>query len=274
MIPRIGLLTPVKAALGAWLVDFRDQFQPDTPANAEWASRDAKAAMIFAPARMVDQVESMLSSWARNDNTGRAGSSGFSPVLFVAVAPDYTPTPGEAGRPMTDKLPIGFEDDTLRRSFRLRTISAEIRAQVVVVCSDILSASSIIGQLDLWATERQRFKAAYPFAGFSTEWPVVVQQGDRLGSATPVGEQMAILTLDLTMRATMPMFYGPAAGEPNDGNDPPGYPVVQDVTTQQFEVLGRPTDVDDDEWLAYLRSLRAATSSQVVLAPVREVQHA
>lgn len=260
--------------MGAWLVDFRAQFQPDTPANAEWAAREAAKAMVWAPARMVDQVESMLSSWARNDNSGRAGSSGFSPVMFVAMAADYTPTPGEAGRPMTDRLPFAFTDDTLRRSFRLRVISADIRAQVVAVCSDVLSASSMIGQLDLWATERQRFKAAYPFAGFSTDWPVVVQQGDRLGAATPVGEQVAILTLDLTLRASMPMFYGPAQDEPDDGNDPPGYPVLAGITTQQFDVLGRPTGVDDDEWLAYLRSLRASPRSEVVLAPVREVRHA
>ena len=75
MQPLIGLLTPHKEALGRWLVDFHAKFQPDTPQNAEWAQRESQKAMAWAPARMVDQVEEMLSTWKRNDNSGAPGTS-------------------------------------------------------------------------------------------------------------------------------------------------------------------------------------------------------
>lgn len=274
MNPAIGLLTPVKHAIGLWLSAWHAQVYPDTPAFVEWAGRATHEAMAFAPARMVDAVEDMLSSWARNDNSGAPGTSAYRPVVFVAVASDYTEPPGEAGRPLTDRLPFSFAADTLGRSFRIRTLSADLRAQVVVVAHEATTASSMMAQLCLWAVERQRFKSNYPFAGFTTEWPVIVLQADRLAIPTPLGEQVCVLSLDLTLRATMPMFYGPRDSDATDGNDPPGFAVVGQVDAVQGApdwLIGRPTGVSDAEWSAYLRLLsHSSRTSDVVLLPITE----
>ena len=85
MNPPIGLITPVKAALGGWLTEFYAAFQPDTAANVEWASRGVSKAMAWVPARMVDAVEDMLSSWRNNDNSGRAGTSAGTPGVLRRV---------------------------------------------------------------------------------------------------------------------------------------------------------------------------------------------
>lgn len=273
MIPRIGLFTPFKDGLGQWLVQFRAQFQPDTDATAEWAAREAKKAMVWAPARMVDQVEAMLSSWRNNDNSSKAGTAAFLPVLFAAVATDYTESPGEEGRPVTDMTPFAFPEDNRRRSFRLRMMSADLRVQLVVVASEALSAMSMMGQLAFWATERQRFKAIYPFAGFTSEWPVRILQSDRLAIPTPLGEQLSILSLDLIMRAAVPLFYGPRDDEANDGSSPdPGFAVVTQVTNQHNQTLGPPTGVSQEEWDAYaqLTAAHASRTSDVVLWPVKD----
>lgn len=276
MNPAIGLLTPVKAAIGQWLSAWHAQVYPDTPAFAEWAGRATHEAMAWAPARMVDSVEDMLSSWARNDNSGRPATSAYRPVVFIAVASDYTEPPGETGRPMTDRVPFSFAADDQRRSFRIRVLGADLRAQVVVVAHDAPTTSSMMAQLSLWTVERQRFKANYPFAGFSSEWPVTVLQADRMAITTPLGEQVSILSLDLTLRATMPMFYGPRDGEATDGNDPPGFPVVGEVNASQGQpdwLIGRPTGVSDAEWSAYLRLLsHSSRTSDVVLLPIQEGQ--
>jgi hypothetical protein len=252
MNPRIGLTTPVKAALGEWLVAFHGQAYPDTPAFAEWAARTPAQAMAWAPGRMVDQVSSMLSTWKRNDNSGRPATSAYLPVMFLAVAADYTETPGEAGRPLTDYMPVTLPGDTLERSFKVRVMQADLRAQVVAVASDPATAQSMMGQLCEWAKERRRFDATYGFIGFTSPWPVQILAADRLAVPTPEGEHVHILTLDLTVRAAMPMFYGPKPGDDTDGNDPPGFAVLNQIAELGHDpTLGPPSGVSVDEWRAF-----------------------
>lgn len=73
---------------------------------------------------------------------------------------------------------------------------------------------------------------------------------------TPIGEQLSILAVDLTLRATMPMFYGPKSGEPTDGNVPPGFPVVAEVAAAHAPTLRG--SLTDAEWRAYLSMSGAA----------------
>lgn len=269
MTPRIGRLTPVKAALGRWLEQFHAQFDPDTQANEEWAQRQAPLAMVFAPGRMVDQVELMLSSWRRNDNSGAPGTSAYLPILFVAVAPDYTETPGEHGRPLTDYMAVGFGTDTLRRSFLVRAMHVDLRAQIVVVAPNIDTAASMIGQLCHWCIERRRIFAPHEFAGFTSHWPVHVLPGDRMAITMPQGEHMTALSLDLTIRATLPQFKRPGPGEPNDGHDPAGYPVVQAVDNAHDMTLGPPTGVSAEEWAWFKSRVKWSDGpSQVGLHPL------
>lgn len=247
MFPRIGLLTPVKAAFGAWLTDFRvNEFQPDTQATAEWAQRTAGPSIGWAPARMVDSAEEMLSTWRRNTNDGKVPSSGFLPVVLVAVATDYTETPGEDGRPITDKIPFAFPDDPLQQSFALRLMRVDLRAQVVVVSTDAMSTQSIMGQLLLHIAARGRFDASYGFAGFTAAYPTRIVPSDRLAIPTPLGEQLSILAVDLNLRASIPLFYGQGteqAPEPfpvttGVGNEhDPATPPLPEVTAAQWEAF-------------------------------------
>lgn len=272
MTPRIGILTPPKAAFARWLEDWRAQVYADTNAIAEWQARDPYAnAVKWAPGRMVDAVEDMFSTYQREDNSGKAGRSAFLPVVFIAVAQEYTQSPSEAGRPLLDKLAIGFAADTLRRSFRIRSLSLDLRAQVVVLSPDVGSTMSLIAQLAQWADARRTFHSAYTFAGFTSDWPVQVIPSDRMALSTPLGEHVSAMALDLTLRVTVPQFYGPRSGEATDGNDPPGFPVVADVAIAAGDVMNRPSWVGDAEWLAYLRSLaNHSIKSDVVLMPLRE----
>lgn len=270
MSSAIGLLTPVKAAIGRWMVGFHQQFTPDTPALVEWAGRAPARALAWAPARMVDQVESMLSTWKRNDN-GESSTSAYLPVVFMAVASDYTETPGDHGRPLTDWLPISFDDDTLKRSFRVRVMHADLRAQVVMVAPESMSAMSLVGQLCHWAIGEPRMLAPFEFAGFTTQWPVRVMQADRLAIPTPVGEQLSILAVDLNFRISLPLFKGPAGSEATDGHEPPGYPVVQEVESGHDMTLGPPSGVTGDEWAAFAARARWADGPpRVGLYPVQE----
>ena len=253
MNPPIGLLTPVKAAIGEWVKDFHAQFYADTPAGVEWAARDPRQACAWVPGRMVDQAQSMLDSWKRNDNSGTPGQSAFLPTLLIAVAPDWTQTPGEAGRTVMDWTDFSFPDDTNAQTFKLRTMSADLRAQVLVVASEPLTAMSMIGQLCVWADSNRRMQAPFVFNGFVSRWPTVRIGADPMAIPTPLGEQITTLALDLTFRATMPMFKGPTGTEATDGRTPPGFPVLADVNSGHNMGLGPPTGVTAEEWAYFAR---------------------
>lgn len=247
MNPRIGLLTPVKIALGNWLGAFKTDFQPDTAAAAEWAQREQRLAMAMVPGRMVDQVEEMLSSWRTNNNSGNPSTSAYIPVLLAALAPDYTESPAEHGRPLTDKLPFSFPGDTGHRAFKARVLHLDIRAQVVVVASEPATATSIVAQLSMWSVHVPTFHADFTFAGQTTQWPVKVLSADRIGIPTPVGEQLCILAVDYTLRASTPLFYG--AGTAVDNEVP--FPVAETIETRHNPAVERPEGVSAEEWQAF-----------------------
>jgi len=249
MDPAIGLLTPVKVALGHWFGGFYADYQPDTAAGVEWAARGMARAMAWCPARMVDSVEEMLSSWRVNDNSGKTPTSAFQPTVLVAMANEYTETPGEGGRPITDRIPVELPGDASGRSLRLRLMGADLRAQVVVVANEPLTAQSIIAQLCMWATARREFSADYTFVGITTPWPVQVLAADRMAVSSPVGEQLTILTVDLTLRASIPLFYGNGGAAAN----PTGFPVVAAVAGTHNPKQAAPADVSAADWAALRR---------------------
>lgn len=275
-----GRLTPVKIAAARWLGDFYAQYRPDTRAGSEWAQRGASTAMVFVPGRMVDQVEEMLSSWRGNDNSGKAGTSSFGPILFLAVAQDYTDTPGGDSRPQLEPLSVVLPGDPLQRVFQVEQIQADIRAQVVVVASESATAHSIMSQLARWEKRRQTFRASYTFAGVATDWPVQVVQADRMAVPTPVGEHLCILGLDLTLRASMPLFSAPAGGsDDSDGQgsgtaeDPNGIRLASEIESGHVATVSPPDGVSPEDWAAFLRLSGLAPGSggapNVILHPVQ-----
>jgi hypothetical protein len=269
----VALLTPVKAAFAVWMKSFYDQFQPDTQQNQEWAARGFATACVWAPGRMVDQVEKMLSTWARNDNSTAGNSqTGFLPVLFMAAAHEWIETPGEGGRPVVDPMAFSFDDDGERRSFRLRLMSVDLRVQVAVVSHEPNSPMSMIGQLALYLNRNETLKAAYSFGGFTSHWPAKIIMIDRMAIPVPTGEQRTILTLDLTLRATIPLFEGPRQGEPTDGRTPPGFPVVTEVTSGHNMTMGPPSHVTEEEWRHYAALMQWSKNipPTAVLSPIAE----
>lgn len=253
----IGLLTPVKAAIGAWLVEFHQQAYGDTPAAFEWTQRPAKEACIWAASRMVDTVESMLSSWRNNPNhTPQVSTAAMLPVLFAAIASEYIESPGETGRMLSTKTPIIFPSDPLCRLFMLRLMSVDLRCQIAIAAAEQATVMSMIGQLCSWAAERQLVYANHPFetVGLWSQWPVNIIPMDRMSVATPIGEQVKVMTLDLTIRATLPMFYGPGPNDYADANTPAGFQPIAAITPTHMPTLGPPTGVGGSEWHRYVDS--------------------
>lgn len=239
------MFEPVKVGFGQFMAGFYAGLVPTTRPMEEFVARGLGKSVMWAPGRMVDAAEEMLSLYARDNVNGTPTKAFELPVVFVAMAKDYTPTGREFTRQAADREWVTIPDDDKGRIFRLRTVAADIRAQVVIAAADEPTARSIAAQFALYldATDRRRFPAPFEFAGLPMDWPVTVETPEVPAVAVQGdAKNLTLLAADLTLKATVPLFDAPKPGDPNDGlgvpgtDDPAGYPAVQVVTGEQFRL--------------------------------------
>lgn len=234
------MFEPVKVAFGEYMTRFYYSLAPTTRSMHEYVNRGVGKSIAWAPSRMVDQAEEMLASWQRNDTDQAATQPAKLPVIVVAMAKDYMPAGRDFTRQAAESRWIIMPEDPKERAFGVKTIAADIRTQLAIFAQDEPTARSIAAQFCLFidSMENRRFRAWYEFAGFKTDWPVQLESPDTpAGSVASGSKNVSIVTIDLTFKATVPLFDAPKEGEPNDGkgvpgtNDPAGYPVVVEVDT-------------------------------------------
>lgn len=229
----------VKAAFGRYIGAFYASLVPTTKPMQEFVSRGLDKSCVWAPGRMIDQVEEMISAWQRNDTDQGPTQPPKLPVVIVAMAKDYSPSGREYGRQISESLDVILPDDEKERCFGLRVISGDIRAQLAICAADEPTAKAIASQFTLFidASENRRFFAQYPFAGEQLPFPVQIETPEVPAISVATGNKnLTVLAVDLTLKASIPLFSKPADGQPNDGQgtpgdvtDPAGYPLVIDV---------------------------------------------
>lgn len=230
---------PVKAAFGQSLGGFFNLISPTTKALGAYVLRPLPQAILWAPGRLVDMAEDMLASWQRDDSRGKPTPAYTLPVLLVAVAKDKAASGPEFNRNLGAEEYVVLPGDTKDRLFLLRTYTAALRAQVVVAAHDEPTASSLASQLLLWyeAMPNRRLPAMHRFAGIDIAWPVQVELPEQPASSVATeAKNLTLLTVDLTLHATVPLYRAPKPGEPNDGqgdpenpDDPAGWPYLTEI---------------------------------------------
>lgn len=238
------MLQPVKIALGGFLGRFYQSITPTTKPLERFVTRGLAKSVAWAPARMIDAAEEMLSLWMRSDLDDATTKPPELPAIIVAFSKDYTPTGRDYTRQVADKQMVMIPGDTKERLFGLRAVAGDIRTQLVIFATDEPSAHSLAAQFMLFldAAPNRRFEASYTFAGQVLDWPVQIESPDNPAmSIQTEAKNLTVLAIDLTLRAEIPLFDAPAAGDPNDGKgtpgtaDPAGYPMVHDITVASEE---------------------------------------
>lgn len=246
----MDFLQPVQIGLAQYLIEYHASLAADTPSLEEYREREVKKAIVWAPGRLVDQVESMMVEWRKNDNTGKPGLSSMLPVIFVGFAKDFTPVLPEFSVAVGSAMDVSFPDDPLQRAYKARSSANEYRAQIVIAAAEVRTAHSLAMQFNLFANgpRGRRFTHVHEFAGLQHEFPAVLEQIDFGAVNTAVDQKnLTLLVGDLTIRATVPIFDAPRAGQPNDGKAAPaGYPVITQVDTASNAGATSTTSLDEN----------------------------
>jgi len=203
------MLEPVKIAFAQYLVRYHAQLKPVTKGMGRYLKREVSQGMVWAPSRMVDQAQEMLSLWIKASVNGATTRPPDLPVIVIAMAQDYTPTGRDYSRQMADRHWIRLPDDPTERALGLRTLVTDIRAQLAIFSSSPSTASALAAQFLLFVdgTDNRRFMAEYAFSGIQTRWPVQIETPEnpamRIESEA---ENLSILAIDINLHATIPLF--------------------------------------------------------------------
>lgn len=234
-------MTPIKSAIGRWLERYFTELVPMTPQIRAFTQRPYEEAVVIVPGRMVDSAQEMLNLWVRNNTNDGATTPAAMPVILVAVAQDMTPTGADYTKQDADPVDVVIPDDPKERVFKLRTMAQDYRVQLVFAAMDPDTAHSLAAQFSLYldTIRHKSLGALWRFAGLDIEWPVKLESPDVAAMRVPTeAKNLTMLALDLTLKATMPLYQAPRDGEPNDGkgsgteDDPHGYPLVEVVYTE------------------------------------------
>lgn len=241
-----GDFHPLKVAFGQYMTRFYAGLFPDTPAMQEFTLRGVSRSIVWAPDRMVDQVEDMLAAYQKNENSTpdapyTPGKNALFPIMFVAMGKDYTASGGDFGGRQVGRQMVALESGAGASVYGYRQAMGDIRVQIVVMAAESGSARSLAAQMALFAGEikNRRFKVQHKWGQYTLEMTCMLENPDLLFvKIDGENRNMTILAADLTLKAVIPYLDAPKAGEENDGstNDPPGYPLVE-----QFNVLNEIT---------------------------------
>ena len=241
-----GNTFPVKKAFAGYMIGWYERLFGDTAAVSEFAARGHEKSIMFAPARMVDQIEDMLASYQRNANSTEAGKNSIFPIVLIAMAKDYVPTGGDwGGRQVSRKMVCLAEPTELDPNpsvYGYRQAMGDVRTQVVIIGADEPSAKSLATQFCLYVGDfaNRRFEADFVWGQYTLKMPVMIENPDLLFTRQdPDRKNITVLAADVDLKCVFPFPDAPKEGEDNDGSehDPPGYPVTSVVVSSDQVTL-------------------------------------
>lgn len=233
-----GEMLPLDRAVGQLMARWYAQVYGDTQAVTEFAARGAAHAVKMAPGRMIDNVQSMLEAYQR-DQQGQHGRNALLPVVLVATARDYVTTGGDwGGRQLPRHLGVFSEAEGAKAGeppsyYGMRLAQHDVRVQVAFIAAEKHSARSLAAQFGMFLgdTRNRQIDIVHTFGQYRMVAPAVLENPDLAAMAAGESKTMTVLVTDFTLKTSTPFFDAPKAGEPNDGstNVPPGYPLVNEV---------------------------------------------
>src|SRR5580693_2659637 len=140
----------LKEAFGRYMGRYYASLTPTTRAMKSFAERGISKSIVWAPDRMIDQVQDMLAAWRKNDNDDGSGSSAYLPVMIVATGKDYSPVLGDFSRQVPEPEWVTLPGDPHNRIFKLRQMQGERRAQIVICAAEDETARSMAAQFTLF----------------------------------------------------------------------------------------------------------------------------
>lgn len=232
----------IKYAFGRYLERYHQFLAPTTQAASEWMQRQYSKSVVVAQGRMIDDAESLLAEYRKTGNPAL-------PIIIVCFDKEPLDIQGNFSRQVADAQWVQLPMDDKGRFFRMRQIQQERRVQLAFVAADEPTAHCIAVQFArtfIEQTGNDRMQAKYRLLGQELDFPIMIMRDNvELSNAAPEEKNLTILTLDLQLRETIPVFMFPKFDSPhsdfqgsNNTDDPSGYSGVDSIIMQEVGLDG------------------------------------
>ncbi len=213
----------IKQIQDAWiklLFDFRAWFFPKTPQGEHWKFRPAHHALRACQSRLMDDAESMLAEYRKNDNQQpivenkdtQQGSSSYLPIMLTANA-------------MLDSLPMAsqinatpyFTDVAIQGQLaRIRLEPIAIRFQIAFYATNPYGVRDVLNQFCTYFSDDTKRMIYVPFFVGEKDGKPIMESfrftafENELFPAVMNGEQknLAVGTVDVTLCGCIPHVVG------------------------------------------------------------------
>jgi hypothetical protein len=198
----------------------------------EFIDRPLDKSITWASGRMVDEAETMLASWQKNDTDMAATQPYRLPAVLVGMDNNTIMSGADYSVPISDPVMTVIPEDPKERLFKLKTTVSDLRLQVVIFARDPHTAKSLAAQMTMFfgKLENRRFWPSYLFAGIANKYPAQLESTDLAWiNIKNAVNNVTVLAADINLKVTVPIFMAPKPGEANDGkgtnfsDDPSGY---------------------------------------------------
>ncbi|MCK2122109.1 hypothetical protein [Pseudomonas sp. PNPG3] len=226
-----GSFDQLAAAWGQYMNRWFNELYANTKAVELYRAKPFSQAVMWAPSRMIDAAEDMLAAYRKNVN-GPDGANSMFPMVLMAVDTNYLGTGADFGGDHISRRLLQIEEGGSWYGYQHSMLDQ--RLQVVVFASEGASAKSLCAQLSAFIKRpsNRYLSATYKFGQYSIPAPITLETNriDWMEVKTSF-KNMKILAADFILKCTMPHLDAPGEGDPNDGstNNPPGYPLVQEI---------------------------------------------
>ncbi len=221
---------PLKNGINRWLLDYYRSVVPQTNGVQEFSQRGLANSIVWAPGRMIDQAEKIVSAWSKDEATAVTEGRPSLPVIVVALGRETEPARSDRPKPISTPQYIRLREGG--PVYQLRTLPVEYRCQIIFIAQDSATSESLGNQLRLHTEAHKNFSATHELAGVSDDWNVRVDMTDQpLVAIDTEAKNLSIHAFDCSLSTILPYVNAPSDGDLNDGSaaDVPGYPVTTDV---------------------------------------------
>ena len=204
--------TALKHIQDAWiqrLADFRSWVMPETEHAHAWKMRPFHQAIAGAKSTVVDDAESILIEWRKNQNADvEKGSSAFIPVMITAIAPIQMPPDVS----QVVGVPYWIDGAVGDKFVRFRTIKTAIRAQTVYFSTNPHDAKSISDQFCAYFDDdfKRRFPVEFLIGTTEkTSSDFTILDNSILPDSIPLdAKNIYVVSMDVTMVGVIPQVLG------------------------------------------------------------------
>ena len=207
-------LSPLECAQDAlmnMLADFRAWLHYETLHEKAWKHRPLNEAIAGVKSSMIDDVESMIEAYRKNQNKDvEGGGTAFIPVMFIATAVAAQPPEISQIIGIPYWLDVIVNDGVEDKIVQMRIIPKAIRAQIAYVSTNPHGTGSVSDQFIAYMSDDAKRRIPVFYNGLKDPFEMTILDNTLFPDIVATeAKNVSIISIDFTLIGGVPQIPNP-----------------------------------------------------------------